>query len=114
MGDNFMTASTKIEHLVEKKEQINDKVAGLIAEAVKDRVQNAQLKNSIVTDILSLIRNFSDEDKSKILAKALFYVVSGTNIETSKPYIDPKTGKEWVPTKNPKKNKSSDFGSWDF
>lgn len=114
MGDNFMSASTKIEHLVDKKEQINDKVAGLIADAVKDRVQHAQLKKSIVTDILNTLRNFSDEDKTKILAKALFYVVSGTNVETSTPYIDPETGEEWTPTKEPKKNKNHKHGSWGF
>lgn len=104
MSENFMTAGTQIEALVEKKDQLIEKAASLLFEAVKDRMRQNQVKKSMSNDILNILKGFSEEEKNIILSKTIMYLASNQNPEYHDSYIDPTTNKEWQP--KPNKNKS--------
>ena len=49
---NFTTARSEIENLVSKKEQIIVKAAGIVAEAVKDRMKSGKLDTRTSDEIM--------------------------------------------------------------
>ena len=59
MGENFMTAGTQIESLVEKKKEIYDKAANLLAEAIMERTNTSTVNMNTKKDILNIIKGFS-------------------------------------------------------
>ena len=74
MGENFMSANTQISDLLRKKNQIIDKVASLLSEAILDRIQNNTVGKTTETDIKNSIRGFSSEEQVEILTKAMVLV----------------------------------------
>lgn len=74
MGETFMTAGTQIEGLIEKRDAILDKTAGLLAEAVIDRAKSGNLKKSTEKDITNLIKDFGADEQAIITRKALLLV----------------------------------------
>lgn len=79
MAENFMSAITQIEDLVTKKNQIIDKVAGLLSEAIIDRIKSGTLNKSTQRDVMNAIKGFSTEEQVQILSRAIIYVGMNTN-----------------------------------
>lgn len=82
MGETFMSAITKIEDLITKKKQINDRAAALLSEAILDRIRSGNLTRNSEKDIKNALRDFSAEEKEEILTKAIIYV--GMNTTSNK------------------------------
>ena len=82
MGETFMSAITKIEELITKKKQINDRAASLLSEAILDRIRSGNLTRNSEKDIKNSLREFSLEEREEILTKALIYV--GMNTTSNK------------------------------
>lgn len=78
---NFTTAASEIQNLTSKREQIIKKTGGIIAEAIKDRANAGRLDSRSKSEVLNLLKEFSDEEKVAILTEALVAVAgfSGTN-----------------------------------
>lgn len=92
MAETFVTANTKIEDLLSKRDQILEKTAGLVAEVILGRQQENSLQRSNEKDIQRMISNFSSEEQVIILAKALVLVgMNGGNKSTYSDY-DPFEG----------------------
>ena len=80
MSETFMTAGTKMEDLVSKKEKLLDSAGGLVAEAVIGRAKERGIKKgTLLNDIENLIRRFDEKEKTEILKTALFYMASNGN-----------------------------------
>lgn len=80
---NFTTARSEIENLVSKKEQIIVKAAGIVAEAVKDRMKSGKLDTRTSDDIKRLLEGgFSKEDVVSILLQAMV-IFAGMNAGSS-------------------------------
>ena len=74
MGDNFMTAISKIEDLVTKQTEILKRAGSYIADAIHTRIFSTGIeKNGYATerDIRNAIKDFPDADKVGILVHAL-------------------------------------------
>ena len=74
MGETFMSAVTQIEDLFTKKNQIIDKAASLLAEAILDRIRTGNLTKNTQKDIMNAIRGFNEEEQVDILSRAIIYV----------------------------------------
>ncbi len=74
MPENFMSAITKIEDLVSKKRQIIERAASLLAEAVLDRIKTGNLTRNTEKDIKNAIKNFSQDEQTEILTKAIIII----------------------------------------
>lgn len=74
MGETFLTANTQIDELVSKKKQIIERAASLLAEAILDRIKTGNLTRNAEKDVMNSIRNFSDEEQTQILTKAIILV----------------------------------------
>lgn len=79
---NFTTARSEIENLVSKKEQIIVKAAGIVAEAVKDRMKSGKLDTRTTSDIKRLLEGFSKEDIAEIMLQAMV-IFAGMNAGSS-------------------------------
>lgn len=79
---NFTTARSEIENLVSKKEQIIVKAAGIVAEAVKDRMKSGKLDTRTTSDIKRLLEGFSKEDVAEIMLQAMV-IFAGMNAGSS-------------------------------
>lgn len=79
---NFTTARSEIENLVSKKEQIIVKAAGIVAEAVKDRMKSGKLDTRTSSDIKRLLEGFSKEDVAEIMLQAMV-IFAGMNAGSS-------------------------------
>ena len=82
MGENFMSAITKIDDLVSKKKQIIERAASLLAEAFLDRMRSGNVTKNSEKDITNAIKNFSNDEQVEILSKAIIYI--GMNTSGSK------------------------------
>lgn len=77
MGETFMTAGTKMDDLVAKKNKIMDMAGGLVADAVMGRAKEKGMKrHTMITDIENLIRQFDEKEQNAILKSALYYIAS--------------------------------------
>ena len=81
-----MSAVTQIEDLVTKKNQIIERSASLLAEAILDRVRSGNLTRNTQKDIMNAIRSFSAEEQTEILSRAIIYV--GMNTSKNKSNYD--------------------------
>ena len=90
MSETFVTANTKIEDLLSKRDQILEKTAGLVAEVILGRQQENNLQRSNEKDIQKMISKFSAEEQVIILYKAL--VLVGMNNNSSSSSYDPFDG----------------------
>jgi hypothetical protein len=88
MGENFMSAATQIEDLISKKKQIIERAAGLLAEAVLDRIKSGNLTRNSEKDIKNAIRNFSSEEQTEILSKAIILIGMNNNSKNKSGYDD--------------------------
>ena len=88
MGENFMSAVTQIEDLISKKKQIIERAAGLLAEAVLDRIKTGNLTRNSEKDIKNAIRNFSSEEQTEILSKAIVLIGMNNNSKNKSNYDD--------------------------
>lgn len=79
---NFTTARSEIENLVSKKEQIIVKAAGIVAEAVKDRMKSGKLDTRTSDDIKRLLGDFSKDDVAEIILQAMV-IFAGMNAGSS-------------------------------
>lgn len=71
---NFTTAASEIQNLISKREQIIKKTGGILAEAIKDRANAGRLDGRSKSEILNMIKEFSDEEKVAILTEAIVSV----------------------------------------
>ena len=108
MGENFMSAITQIEDLASKKNQIIDRVASLLSEAILDRIQSGTLNKNTQKDVMNAIRSFSAEEQAQILSRAIIYVGMNTNKNKSN-YDDDEYGGRSNPGKKIK-SRSDIFG----
>lgn len=90
MSETFVTANTKIEDLLSKRDQILEKTAGLVAEVILGRQQENNLQRSNEKDIQKMISRFSAEEQVIILSKAL--VIVGMNNNSLNSNYDPFDG----------------------
>lgn len=72
-----MTAGTQIESLVEKKKEIYDKAANLLASAIMERSSTDRVAMNTKRDITNVIKGFTPEEQVEILTTAL--VILGMN-----------------------------------
>ena len=84
MGETFMSASTQIDELVSKKRQIIERAASLLSEAILDRIRTGNLTRNTEKDIKNSLRNFSLDEQTEILTKALVLVGMNGNKSTSR------------------------------
>jgi len=73
---NWVNASTKIEALATKKDQILDKVAVELADVLLKK--QGRVTDGDKNQILTIIKDFSSEDKNKILAAVIIMVAKGS------------------------------------
>lgn len=83
MGETFMSAITKIEDLITKKKQINDRAASLLSEAVLDRMKSGNLTRNSEKDIKNALKDFSPEEKEEILVRTLVYIGMNASVNKS-------------------------------
>ena len=88
MGENFMSTITQIEDYASKKNQIIDKVASLLAEAIIGRIQSGTMNSNTQRDIMNAIKSFNAEEQSQILSKAIIYVGMNMNTTSKSNYKD--------------------------
>ena len=81
MGENFMTAGTQIESLVEKKKEIYDKAANLLAEAMMERTNTSTVNMNTKKDILNIIKGFTPDEQVEVRSTAL--ISSAVNLRES-------------------------------
>ena len=73
---NFMTAKTEIGGLLETREQLLEKTAVFIADAIIDRASDKGVNNSTIRDVEDIITPFSPNERQVILQYALIKVAS--------------------------------------
>lgn len=83
MSETFVSANTKIEDLLTKRDQILEKTAGLVAEVILGRQQDNSLQRSNEKDVEKMISRFSTEEQVIILSKALVLVGMNNNSSSS-------------------------------
>lgn len=102
MGENFMTAITQIGDLLRKRDQIIDKTAGYISDAVVDRMRNGKLAKSTEKDIRSAIEGFSKEEQVDILTSAIVYVGMNAGGGSSRATDDYDDDRDYTPRRPPR------------
>lgn len=70
MGENFMTAGTQIENLLEMKKEMFNKAANLIVEATVNRSVSGVVSMGTKKDIMNILKEFTNEEKVEILSTA--------------------------------------------
>lgn len=78
---NFMEAKTEIDGLVQKKNEIINKAANLLASAIIDRARTKGItshneQNTTIKDIGNAISAFPSEDRELIIKKAITIIVA--------------------------------------
>lgn len=77
MAENFTSATTQIQSLLETQTQIYRKAAGLLVQAIQDRMKKGKVTNAMVNDINNAMHGFSYEEKCQILAYAITQLAMG-------------------------------------
>ena len=108
MGETFMSAITQIDDLVSKKKQIIERAASLLAEAILDRIRTGNLTRNTEKDIKNAIKNFSSEEQTEILSRAIIFVGMNMNKRNSNNYDD--DDNYYSPSGKKVKNRSDLFG----
>ena len=77
MAKSMIEATTEIDALVAKKNEINSKIARLIAEAIITKAKNGKTDNvqKDIATFMNSLHGFSDSDKIDILAEAIAVVI---------------------------------------
>lgn len=83
MGENFTTGRTRIEDLLSKQDQILERAASIVYDAVMDRMQRGKISESTRTDIDNLLTGFIPEQKTIILEKAMILLLSNMRGSTT-------------------------------
>lgn len=89
MSKTMIEATTEIDALVAKKNEINSKIARLIAETIITKAKKG-MSDNIQKDIgtfMNSLHGFSDTDKIAILAEAISVIIkntAGTSYSSSK------------------------------
>lgn len=86
---NFMEAKTAIDGLVQKKNEIIDKAANLLASAIIDRAKTKGMtshndRTNTIKDIGNAISAFSSEDRELIIKKAITIIAANGKFNGSK------------------------------
>lgn len=80
MSKTMIEATTEIDALVAKKNEINSKIARLIAETIITKAKKG-MNDNIQKDIgtfMNSLHGFSDTDKISILAEAITVIIKNT------------------------------------
>lgn len=80
MSKTMIEATTEIDALVAKKNEINSKIARLIAETIITKAKKG-MNDNIQKDIgtfMNSLHGFSDTDKIAILAEAITVIIKNT------------------------------------
>ena len=110
MSETFMSAVTQIDGLINKKNQIIERVASLLAEAILDRIRSGNLTRSTEKDIHNAIKSFSNEEQLEILSKAIVIVGMNMSKNTSNNNYD--DDDDYRPNPKKVKNRSDLFGRY--
>ena len=78
-----MTAGTQIESLVEKKKEIYDKAANLLAEAIIERTNTSTVNMNTKKDILNIIKGFNTDEQVEVLSTALIIIAMNGRFNTA-------------------------------
>lgn len=77
MRETVVTAMTKIDELLSKREQIHDRTASIISDVVIGRVESDKLNSTqTINEITNMVSKFSKEEQVEILKRVVTDVAS--------------------------------------
>lgn len=67
MATNFTSATIEVEELIEKRKQINKKIASVLTEAINTRISEGKVNQNICRDIQNIIKPLPESDQIEVL-----------------------------------------------
>ena len=76
MAMNFTTATIEVEELIEKRKQINKKIASILTEAINTRISEGKLNMNISRDIHNVIKPLPESDQIEVLDLIIYNIAN--------------------------------------
>lgn len=67
MAMNFTNATIEVEELIEKRSNINKKIAAILTEAINTRISEGKVNQNITRDVQNIIKPLPESDQIEVL-----------------------------------------------